>query len=169
MRGERAINALRYEAEMYTGPLRKLQGRVVPIFYGFFTGIVQGVDIGCIVLEWCPKNDWVTFGKPDENELFLRMEAIRLLHLAGVEHGGLYERCDSLRMWEGRHFLHAPDGTMRIVSFQHARVHHCSGGLHEHEDIEASLDGKCRELCYAEVHWRRAAMGGLEGTPWRPY
>ncbi|KAI0673564.1 hypothetical protein C8Q78DRAFT_931675, partial [Trametes maxima] len=114
---------LRREAEMYTGPLKELQGKVVPIFYGFFTGNADGVDIGCIVLEWCPHNDWVTFGKPEEDELRLRMQAIQNLHLAGVKHGQLYEKRDSLGLYEGRHFLRAQDGTMRIVDFKYAKVH----------------------------------------------
>ncbi|KAI0652301.1 hypothetical protein C8Q79DRAFT_1005511 [Trametes meyenii] len=69
MHGQRAISKLRHEAEMYTGPLKHLQGKAVPIFYGFFTGNVDGIDVGCIVLEWCPHNDWMTFGKPEEDEL----------------------------------------------------------------------------------------------------
>ncbi|KAI0639833.1 hypothetical protein C8Q77DRAFT_1152776 [Trametes polyzona] len=169
MRGERAIEALRWEAKMYTGPLRRLQGKVVPVFYGFFSGRVENIEIGCIVLEWCPGNDWMTFGKPNDDELFLRMDAIRQLHEAGVKHGQLYDRRDSLRLLDGRHFLRAQDGTMRVVGFQKARMHECTGGLHERESLTACLDDKCRELCYAQVHWRRAVGGGLDETRWKPY
>ncbi|KAI0778626.1 hypothetical protein BD413DRAFT_465812 [Trametes elegans] len=168
MRGRRAIDALRHEAGMYTGPLRALQGKIVPLFYGFFSGVVDGVEIGVLILEWCPRNDWVTFGRPTEGELLKRMEAVRMLHLAGVKHGQLYERRDSLRLYDGRHFLRAPDGTMRIVGFQHAKMHRCAGGLRECDSVKSPLEGRCRELCYAEVHGRRA-MGLVGEAPWRPY
>ncbi|KAH9897974.1 hypothetical protein C8Q73DRAFT_640768 [Cubamyces lactineus] len=170
MRGERMIDQLRHEAEMYMGPLRGLQGQVVPVFYGFFTGTIEGVHIGCIVMEWCPGNEWVTFGKPNQKELADRWEAVRLLHRAGVKHGQLYKRRDSLRLWEGRHFLRAQDGKLRIVDFQQARVHTCAGSMKPHEDLDVHLDHKCRELCFAEIHWRRAVEGGPDfKTPWLPY
>ncbi|KAI0375432.1 hypothetical protein BV20DRAFT_933752 [Pilatotrama ljubarskyi] len=169
MRDERAISALRWEASMYAGPLKDLQGKVVPFFYGFFTGRVDGREVGCIVLEWCPVNEWVTFGKPTPEELRQRMDAVRLLHRAGVKHGQLFHRHDSLRISDGRHFLRAPDGTIRIVGFQRARVHECAGGTDNRDSLQAPPRDGCKELCYAEGHWRRAVSEGLENVKWCPY
>ena len=70
VRGRHAIASLRKEAIMYNGPLADLQGEVVPICGGFFTGTVkEGYHIGCLILEWCPQNEHTTFGKPTEEEL----------------------------------------------------------------------------------------------------
>ncbi|TBU34481.1 hypothetical protein BD311DRAFT_649746 [Dichomitus squalens] len=149
VRGQRAIDSLRREALMYDGPLADLQGTVVPIFGGFFTGTVQeGYHVGCLILEWCPQNDHTTFGKPTEEELRLRMHAVHELHAAGVYHGQLYERSDSLCMSDGRHFLRAADGTMRIVDFQHAYRH--------------------SEFALASMHHQAALEGTLRDIPWNP-
>lgn len=43
----------RREASLYDKQLRPLHGTVVPTFYGFYTGIIGDVEVGCIVLEWC--------------------------------------------------------------------------------------------------------------------
>ncbi|KAI0361153.1 hypothetical protein OH77DRAFT_1492268 [Trametes cingulata] len=172
MRDEGAISALRWEASMYAGPLKHLQGTVVPSFYGFFAGNLDGREVGCIVLEWCPTNEWVTFGKPTEEELDpsrQRMDAVRLLHRAGVKHGELYHRHNSLRISDGRHFLRASDGTIRIVGFKHARVHRCAGGMGKCDSFHDPPHDKCKELCYAEGHWRRAVSEGLENVKWCPY
>lgn len=66
VRGQRAIESLRREARMYDDVLRPLQGTVVPTFYGFFAGRKDGIDVGCMLLEWCPGNDPATSGKPTE-------------------------------------------------------------------------------------------------------
>ncbi|EIW64084.1 uncharacterized protein TRAVEDRAFT_110356 [Trametes versicolor FP-101664 SS1] len=167
MRGEHAIKGLRREASMYTGPLRKLQGKVVPVFYGFFTGNVEGVDIGCIVLEWC--EDWeLTHKPPPKEEMNERLKAVRELHAAGVKHGKLYKTRDSVGPFDSRHFLHDKHGATRIVGFQHASMHKCAGGLGKHDDVKACLDDKCRELCYVEVHWRRAC-GVAPEARWQPF
>lgn len=41
------------EAEFYSNELRSLQGTVVPKCFGFFRGKVDGVDFGCLLLEYC--------------------------------------------------------------------------------------------------------------------
>ncbi len=69
VRGTQAIESLRQEATMYDNDLRPLQGSSVPTFFGMFTGVHNGVDLGCLVLEWCPGNDPVADGKPTDDVL----------------------------------------------------------------------------------------------------
>ncbi|KAI0718850.1 hypothetical protein C8T65DRAFT_556750, partial [Cerioporus squamosus] len=114
---------LRREAKMYDNVLFDLQGSAVPTFYGLFVGMQDGVQVGCMVLEWCPGNDPVTEGKPTEDVLRMRAQAVQRLHKVGVHHGQLYERPNALCVSDGRHFLRAEDGTIRIVDFQRATMH----------------------------------------------
>lgn len=51
--GADQVQHLTREAEMYKGPLRHLQGKVVPKCFGYYTGKRNGVDLGCLVLEYC--------------------------------------------------------------------------------------------------------------------
>jgi hypothetical protein len=44
---------LNREAEFYSNELRHLQGTVVPKCFGLFRGKVDGVDFGCLLLEYC--------------------------------------------------------------------------------------------------------------------
>lgn len=53
VRGRQAVDRLCTEAGFYQNELRHLQGTVVPIFYGCYTARIEGVDVGCLVLEWC--------------------------------------------------------------------------------------------------------------------
>lgn len=52
MRGD-LIGGLIEEAEMYLGPLEKLQGSTVPQFYGLYIGCYDDREIACLVLEYC--------------------------------------------------------------------------------------------------------------------
>jgi hypothetical protein len=47
------VMLLNREAEFYSNELRDLQGTVVPKFFGFFRGKVDGADFGCLLLEYC--------------------------------------------------------------------------------------------------------------------
>lgn len=47
------LASLSREAELYSGELRHLQSRVVPACYGFFRGKRNGIDLGCLLLEYC--------------------------------------------------------------------------------------------------------------------
>ncbi|TFY67318.1 hypothetical protein EVJ58_g1696 [Rhodofomes roseus] len=53
VRGSLGVEKMRYEAALYRGELKHLQGDVVPRFYGLFTGEIDGEVVGCLVLEWC--------------------------------------------------------------------------------------------------------------------
>lgn len=52
-RGEGEMPQLNREAELYDNELRYLQGTVVPKTFGFFRGKVDGVDLACLLLEYC--------------------------------------------------------------------------------------------------------------------
>lgn len=56
VRGSFGVDKLRYEASLYKGELKHLQGDVIPRFYGFYTGEVYDEPVGCLVLEWCNKS-----------------------------------------------------------------------------------------------------------------
>lgn len=53
VRGSLGVEKLRYEASLYKGELKHLQGDVVPRFYGLFTAEIDDEAVGCLVLEWC--------------------------------------------------------------------------------------------------------------------
>lgn len=52
-RGSEEVYALNREVEFYTKYLRPLQGKIVPRFLGFFKGRDDGVELGCMILEYC--------------------------------------------------------------------------------------------------------------------
>ncbi len=56
VRGPKSRGRLKNEAETYMNELYHLQGRVVPKFYGIFSGIHGDFVISCIFLEYCGVN-----------------------------------------------------------------------------------------------------------------
>ncbi|KAI0756576.1 hypothetical protein C8Q80DRAFT_1116034 [Daedaleopsis nitida] len=170
VRGQRAIESLRKETRMYEDVLRPLQGVVVPVFYGLFTGKTQdGMDVACMLMEWCPGNDPAA-GKPGADILRMRSLAVQSLHQAGVHHGQLYERGDALCLSDARHFLRGTSGSIKLVDFQHARTHKCKG--EHYEDDATVMNGgserdadECTELAFATGHSRRARAGD-SCVPW---
>ena len=52
-RGPMARGDLKHEAEIYAKELLPLQGIVVPQFYGFYEGNIQGIPFACMLLEDC--------------------------------------------------------------------------------------------------------------------
>ncbi|KAI0652299.1 hypothetical protein C8Q79DRAFT_1005509 [Trametes meyenii] len=112
--GQARIMRLKREADFYEYRLSGLRGIVTPQYYGFFTGIVEGVHVACMILEWCD-------GPPIESVQELnrqRMLAVTQLHNAGVFHGQLLD---------SRHFIPMKNGSLRIVDFSVARPHQCPG------------------------------------------
>ena len=93
------------------------------------------------------------------------------LHKAGVHHGQLYERVDALCVSDGRHFLRATDGTIRIVDFQRATMHSCRVSDVNDVDEFASVQGSgCRELDIAFAFSENAYTRGLlKNIPWNTY
>lgn len=53
--GKRAINRLRDEANYYAHELKKLQGRYVPNFRGFYEGEGEDGPTACLVTDYCGK------------------------------------------------------------------------------------------------------------------
>ncbi|CCL98100.1 uncharacterized protein FIBRA_00094 [Fibroporia radiculosa] len=141
--GKQHIDRLRWEASMYENELRHLQQRVVPDFYGFFQATLDGVDVACLVLEYCggvPTRDTCELGRQ-------RMEAAIQLHRAGIVHGDLVDN---------KHFLAASrDDSLRIIDFSRATIHSCPtrtrtsllAYLHEHA---RKLPSPCAELALLE-------------------
>lgn len=52
-RGDRENKLLRHEYGCYTNELVGLQGRYVPFCYGMYNSTVDGIALGCLVLEYC--------------------------------------------------------------------------------------------------------------------
>lgn len=93
----------------------------------------------------------------------MRAHAVNVLHRAGVLHGQLYERADSLCFSDGRHFLLAQDNTYRLVDFSQAKIHNCMGELaHERQPYH------CDELTVALSH-QKMAQEGRVFIPWNAF
>ncbi|KAH9950918.1 hypothetical protein B0H21DRAFT_408525 [Amylocystis lapponica] len=149
--GRDEVNALKWEAGFYENDLKLLQGTVVPHFYGMFQANINGVDVGCLALEWCggtPTRDPTEFHRQ-------KCIAASRMHDAGVFHGCLQN---------DRHFVVSRDGTPRIVDFSDASIHACqdrSFALRPHQEKPRS----CKELIMlekafmqqplAQDHWSR--------------
>jgi hypothetical protein len=52
-RGLQELAAIETEHEFYERDLKGLQGTVVPQLHGFFRGNIDGIDIACMLLEYC--------------------------------------------------------------------------------------------------------------------
>ena len=67
--GEENLLRLRKEAEFYNGPLKSLQGAIVPLFFGLFEGKMEGKLYGCLVTDYIGKHSEVPFyGLPWETK-----------------------------------------------------------------------------------------------------
>ncbi|KAI0347646.1 hypothetical protein BDW22DRAFT_1349679 [Trametopsis cervina] len=146
-RGRNAVDKLCYEAGIYQRELFDLQGKVVPMTYGCYTAFVEGVDVGCLVLEWC--GGTVNYSKDELTRR--RILAACRVHAAGILHGRLQDR----------HFVMSMDHTVRIVDFSEARSHKCRGAIplldtEEPGDIPAG----CEELEDLEAR-------SQDWSPWR--
>ncbi|KAH9944014.1 uncharacterized protein BXZ73DRAFT_39314 [Epithele typhae] len=168
--GSAAVASLCWEATMYEGLLDKLQGITVPVFYGLFLGDFGGTPMGCMVLEWCPSSGWEMAESPTRDEVRMRGLAVADLHKAQVHHGQLYAQGDALCWLDGRHFLRAQDGSVRVVDFSAAVHHECLGGNNSYwiDAEHLSEDCHCKELTLAMHHASRANAGLLKDVPWIP-
>ncbi|KAI0931276.1 hypothetical protein AcW2_000199 [Taiwanofungus camphoratus] len=114
--GLQRIGLLRWEAGVYENQLKTLQGTTVPKFYGFFTAKIEGVHVGCLVLEWCGGRTHPNLYEANRQ----RMLAACSIHEKGILHGSLQD---------GHHFVPgSKDNVLRIVDFARAGVHACAGG-----------------------------------------
>ncbi len=134
-RGMDNILVLAHELTCYKEVLQSLQGIVIPYCYGCYVGYVEGLEVGCLVLEWCAGS-----GPLDPTEIKCvplrlyyppfpmliprgsrqRMITAIQLHSLGIMHNGLYDP---------RHWVPGPDGKLRIVDFSRAKKHSCLGSL----------------------------------------
>ncbi|KAH9937354.1 uncharacterized protein B0H18DRAFT_1206218 [Fomitopsis serialis] len=148
VRGSLGVEKMRYEAALYKGKLKHLQGDVVPRCYGFFTGEVDGEVSGCLVLERC--NNSYSLKREELNRR--RMSAIYRLHAEGIVHGQLRD---------AGHFLYSQDGRVRIVDFSTAQLHHCPN----HWDGSAFERGPSPEPC-EEVSTMEVCLGICSAGGW---
>ncbi|KAI0077461.1 hypothetical protein K474DRAFT_1596083 [Panus rudis PR-1116 ss-1] len=134
-RGKHAIEVLSKEVRLYATALAELQGSVVPRCYGYFEETIDGVDIGCLVLERCGKTLTCATDMEMNRKIML---AVSKLHCAGIYHGDIYD---------GRHLLLAPDRTVRIIDFSKARVHECTNTVpYLFNEGTGEVSAGCQEL-----------------------
>ncbi|KAI0076805.1 hypothetical protein K474DRAFT_1193825 [Panus rudis PR-1116 ss-1] len=118
-RGRRCLRKIAWEYELYSNELKQLQGSIVPRCYGIYVGVVEGCEVGCLVLEWCG-------GAPlqDENQWMCQIiTATSKVHTSGIQHNALLSN-------SFRHFITGPDRRIRLVDFSNAtRNHVCPGSV----------------------------------------
>ena len=137
------LSELRDEAELYATKLRDLQGKDVPICYGYFE--CQALDsddrkrtMGCLILEDCGAAlDWELQDAPEDIQyvtsfhvllvlsltLDFRIEIVQALdriHVAGVQHNDI--KPDNIVVTDSSH--------VRIIDFGLAMHHNCKRRLH---------------------------------------
>ncbi|KAL6304783.1 hypothetical protein BKA93DRAFT_825403 [Sparassis latifolia] len=132
VRGEQAVRRLEHEAKLYNEKLAPLQGTVVPRFYGFFSAVIQGINVGCIVLEWYKE----TANRADAISAvnINRMVMLLLIHQAGIQHNDIID---------AHHMLVLPNASIRIIDFSKASdKHKCMARV----DAEGEIINRCYEL-----------------------
>ncbi|KAH9829877.1 uncharacterized protein C8Q71DRAFT_862973 [Rhodofomes roseus] len=136
VRGIRRIEALERERENYCR-LLELQGVVIPHLWDYMEATIEGVDVACLVIEWCGEPH------PEDPRLFSaqKLELAVLLHKEGWSHGDLLDV-------DSHHFVVAEDdetgNPLRLVDLTKASEHRCV-----FEDPECCMKpnpGGCREL-----------------------
>lgn len=128
--GDQEYRDLDREYDYYSLELQSLGGIAVPRCYGFFGAEIEGVLVGCIVMDLCIGTDVIL---PDYAEFKRRiMMAICKLHSVGIEHGNLSA--------DYRHYV-MDSWSVLIVDFSAARRHNCPG---------LQSVGGCDELIQAE-------------------
>ncbi|KAF8654890.1 hypothetical protein AX16_003319 [Volvariella volvacea WC 439] len=156
---EDLIDDLIQEANAYAGPLKPLQGAVVPRCYGLFLGtyddeegVEGGQSIGCLALEYFGENIRVQFrGLPLDSRLRL-LQAVSCIHGCGLLHGDFAERNVLER-----------DDDFRIIDFEQVQSHVCPGLSERYnesklDEIPYPEDILCpylQELCFEDLQiWR---------------
>ncbi|RPD55429.1 hypothetical protein L227DRAFT_579631 [Lentinus tigrinus ALCF2SS1-6] len=144
--GERQVEVLQKEADLYNTKLLGLQGKVIPVMHGCYVDVTDKGPTGVLILQYC--------GVPLTYELknyalTIRHQAVNVLlaiHKAGVKHNDFAERHIVVsRSSEGA--LH-----VRIVDFGRASEHTCSvkrDAITAYEIAPHLQDFLCDELYYA--------------------
>lgn len=158
------LSRIRREAQLYVSPdhLLKLQGSVVPQFYGYYECKVQveerEVDMGCMFLEYCGQRVSSKSLKDRDIQLSVLTVLLAIHHEAHLTHGDCND--DSWRhillreCAEGRDF--------RIIDFDHATSHNCGQRMAiQIDDYEPPpKDFGCMEL-YDVVQWLNLWTPGI--------
>ncbi|KAF9654104.1 hypothetical protein BDM02DRAFT_3181952 [Thelephora ganbajun] len=88
-KSKQRMEELKREGDFYCSALRKLQGVVVPNFYGYYAATGHGLrGLGCMILEQMDRGD-VSNGEVDNRS---KLEAAYRLHKVGVRHCGLNDK-----------------------------------------------------------------------------
>ncbi|KAG7099693.1 hypothetical protein E1B28_001515 [Marasmius oreades] len=144
-RGSSAVKTLEYEAGIYRGALRDLQGKVVPKYHGLYRTVIDGhTELGVMILEFCSNSKDSQQMEKHEYTRRLMLAACKL-HQAGVVHGQLY----------ARHTLEIGQ-EIRIIDFSRATVsHRCVGA------VPMLLQGRGERGC-EELVWLEEEYGASE-------
>ncbi|RPD55431.1 hypothetical protein L227DRAFT_603504 [Lentinus tigrinus ALCF2SS1-6] len=118
--GERQVEILQKEADVYNTKLLDLQDKIVPLMYGCYIDVTDEGPTGVLILQYCgvPLTYELT-----NYELTVKHQAVNALlaiHKAGVQHNDFAERNIVVSR--------SPDGAphVRIVDFGMALEHTCS-------------------------------------------
>ncbi|KAJ7757513.1 hypothetical protein B0H16DRAFT_1370844, partial [Mycena metata] len=149
------VAALELEARFYANELKTLQGTFVPFFYGIYHGVVYGVPVACMLLEYCTEGKYRS--SPEEKNRRVMVAACALhqgkfafewqdlrtltcLRSAGVMH------CD---LDNGRQFV-LSGRNVKIVDFSVAVPHRCSGAT---PTLHGTAPTGCKELLMLEERY----------------
>jgi len=112
------VHKLEQERQNYAR-LEHLQGSVIPTIFDYIEGTVEGVDVACLLMDWC--------GAPltKDHKLLCaqKLEVASRLHSAGVLHGSLLDR-------RSHHFVavkltkNGPRNPLRIIDLSCVTVSH---------------------------------------------
>jgi len=122
----RELAELKKEAAMYNGPLKSLQGEVVPRFYGLFVGTSSKSYIAFLAFDNCGKALDRSFNRVEMRFAIKIYEAFRRIHDAGIFHGDA----------EPRNVLRTSDDNAIVIDFETAGKHRCRRALEVIEDAE---------------------------------
>ncbi|KAF7368933.1 hypothetical protein MVEN_00219500 [Mycena venus] len=143
-RGSEAVEEMEREAGFYEHQLRDLQGTVVPKCYGFYTAKVRGMDIGCLLLEYCS-------GPPGRDFAHIRSQSQGHASYICSPQGGSATHGD---LAGGHHFI--PMGhDVRIVDFSVAVPHKCVSGLSKRAAGHRHHICGCHEIAVLENVYAR--------------
>jgi len=117
VRGMKRIETLEWERENYCR-LFELQGIVIPRLWDYMEATIEGIDVACLVTEWCGGTH------PEDPKLFSaqKLELAVVLHKEGWLHGDLIDT-------ESHHWVVAEDdktgNPLRLVDLTKASEHRC--------------------------------------------
>ncbi|KAI0705643.1 hypothetical protein C8Q76DRAFT_175117 [Earliella scabrosa] len=118
--GPRRIDVLRAEARVYQTSLSKLQGKYVPLVYGFYVGESYDGPAGVLLMKDCGIRMATALKGHPLNIRLKVVEAMFHIHQAGIQHSDFSER--NIVIGTGEDGEHIP----MIIDFGKAQSHQCS-------------------------------------------